>query len=189
MTRRENTSSPDQVEIDIRFEDSSTSTNIPSVTQHNQLTKKEEKTLVQEHEDQEQQQQESGTELTRTSTVQTVHKKMTDLLGNPFFSGVLLILAGSAIAFQAGCNATLNKYGGRAFSSVISFSVGVGCCLIFFAFDVTVAGTPVPNNYVRSEYILSMRFTEVILFIFVIFGSCSMVRLDWWYFRCLLRYH
>ncbi|CAO3607526.1 unnamed protein product [Mucor hiemalis] len=91
-----------------------------------------------------------GTELSRTSTLQSVQKKMTDILDNPIFAGFLLILAGIAIAFQAGCNATLNRYGGRAFSSVISFGVGVACCLIFFAFDVTVGKTPPPNDYVKS---------------------------------------
>lgn len=110
-----------------------------------------------------------GTELSRTSTLQSVQKKMTDILDNPIFAGFLLILAGIAIAFQAGksnilqlrkiyskictigCNATLNRYGGRAFSSVISFGVGVACCLIFFAFDVTVGKTPPPNDYVKCK--------------------------------------
>lgn len=45
---------------------------------------------------------ELGHQLTRTSTIQSVQKKMTDLLDNPIFSGFLLILAGVAIAFQAG---------------------------------------------------------------------------------------
>ncbi|CAO0796789.1 unnamed protein product [Mucor circinelloides] len=93
---------------------------------------------------------ELGHQLTRTSTIQSVQKKMTDLLDNPIFSGFLLILAGVAIAFQAGCNATLNRYGGRAFSSVVSFGVGVACCLIFFAVDVTVGNTPLPNDRVRT---------------------------------------
>ncbi|KAG1123913.1 hypothetical protein G6F42_010109 [Rhizopus arrhizus] len=44
---------------------------------------------------------ELGHQLTRTSTIQSVQKKMTDLLDNPIFSGFLLILAGVAIAFQA----------------------------------------------------------------------------------------
>lgn len=112
---------------------------------------------------------ELGHQLTRTSTIQSVQKKMTTLLDNPIFSGFLLILAGVTIAFQAGkkvlfnvywylfilipklgCNATLNRYGGRAFSSVVSFSVGVACCLIFFAVDVTVGNTPLPNDRVRT---------------------------------------
>jgi transporter family-2 protein len=50
-----------------------------------------------------------------------------------------------------GCNATLNRYGGRAFSSVVSFSVGVVCCLIFFAIDVTVGNTPLPNDHLKSK--------------------------------------
>jgi hypothetical protein len=43
-----------------------------------------------------------GTELTKTATIQSVQKKMTDILDNPIFAGFLLILAGIAIAFQAG---------------------------------------------------------------------------------------
>lgn len=43
-----------------------------------------------------------GAELTRTTTLQSVQKKMTDILDNPIFAGFLLILAGVAIAFQAG---------------------------------------------------------------------------------------
>ncbi|KAI9472361.1 MAG: hypothetical protein EXX96DRAFT_583781 [Benjaminiella poitrasii] len=88
--------------------------------------------------------------LTRTSTIQSAQKKMSDLLDNPIFTVFLLILAGISIAFQAGCNATLNRYGGRSFSSVISFSTGVVCCLIFFALDVTIAKTPLPTDNVRT---------------------------------------
>ncbi|KAI8876724.1 DUF606-domain-containing protein [Backusella circina FSU 941] len=75
---------------------------------------------------------------------------MSDALDNYYLSAFLLIVAGICIAFQAGCNATLNQYGGRSFSAVISFSVGVVCCLIFFGLDVTVADTPLPNDYVKT---------------------------------------
>lgn len=110
-----------------------------------------------------------GTELTRTTTLESAREKMQTLLDNPIFSGFLLIMAGIAIAFQAGkkyhtfyytlnqvnlyvtgCNATLNRYGGRSFSSVISFSLGVVCCLIFFAVDVTIGKIPLPNDHVKS---------------------------------------
>ncbi|GAA5815484.1 hypothetical protein MFLAVUS_008996 [Mucor flavus] len=91
-----------------------------------------------------------GTELTRTTTLESAREKMQTLLDNPIFSGFLLIMAGIAIAFQAGCNATLNRYGGRSFSSVISFSLGVVCCLIFFTVDVTIGKTPLPNDHVKT---------------------------------------
>lgn len=52
--------------------------------------------------DQSQEENNIGTELTRTTTLQSVQKKMTDILDNPIFAGFLLILAGIAIAFQAG---------------------------------------------------------------------------------------
>ncbi|GAA5796625.1 hypothetical protein HPULCUR_001998 [Helicostylum pulchrum] len=42
-----------------------------------------------------------GTELTRTTTLESAREKMQTLLDNPIFSGFLLIMAGIAIAFQA----------------------------------------------------------------------------------------
>jgi hypothetical protein len=53
---------------------------------------------------------ELGHQLTRTSTIQSVQKKMTTLLDNPIFSGFLLILAGVTIAFQAGKKVLFNVY-------------------------------------------------------------------------------
>ncbi|KAI8983467.1 hypothetical protein BDB01DRAFT_124971 [Pilobolus umbonatus] len=91
-------------------------------------------------------------EKSQTSTkisILSLQKAMS-ILDQPAVSIVLLVLAGMALAFQAGCNATLNRYGGRAFSSVISFSTGITCCLIFFALDVTVGKTPLPDDHVKS---------------------------------------
>lgn len=51
---------------------------------------------------QQEEKEDSEHTLTRTSTIQSVQKKMSDLLDNPIFSGFLLILAGFCIAFQAG---------------------------------------------------------------------------------------
>ncbi|KAI7898531.1 uncharacterized protein BX663DRAFT_524462 [Cokeromyces recurvatus] len=92
----------------------------------------------------------NNNELTRTSTLQSVQKKMTNLLDNIVFAAFLIIIAGACVAFQAGCNATLNRYGGRSFSSVISFSVGLICCLLFFTFDITLAKTPLPTEHVKT---------------------------------------
>lgn len=166
--------SADQVEIDLQSEDLSLSSTAATTINHNNTQqelhhppssqKKEEKTLVQEQEDQEQlEQPELGTELTRISTLETIQKKVTTLLDNPLVPGALMILAGMTVAFQAGCNATLNRYGGRAFSSVISFAVGVACCLIFFVFDVTVNKTPPPNDRVKSKcnFIGDRKLSEV----------------------------
>ncbi|CEP12635.1 hypothetical protein [Parasitella parasitica] len=93
---------------------------------------------------------ELGHQLAKTSTIQSAQKTMKKLLDKPIFFGLLMVLAGIAIAFQAGCNATLNRYGGRGFSSVISFSVAAACCLIFFAVDVTIGKRQLPNDHVRT---------------------------------------
>lgn len=109
-----------------------------------------------------------------TTTKETVtEKKRLSIFDNPIFCGCLLILAGIAIAFQAGkkrdlficfslnpllifrsiivgCNATLNRYGGRSFSSVITFSIAVLCCIVFFFVDVTVGKRPLPTSHVRG---------------------------------------
>jgi hypothetical protein len=45
-----------------------------------------------------------------------------------------------------GCNATLTRYGGRSFSSVISFLFGTLCCLIFFGIDIGALRTPLPDT-------------------------------------------
>jgi len=76
-------------------------------------------------------------------------KKM-DLLGNVYFSGFLLIVAGCALAMQAGVNARLNVYGGRSFATVVSFAVGLVLVLIFFAIDVTALNTPLPTANVKN---------------------------------------
>ncbi|KAI8366653.1 uncharacterized protein BYT42DRAFT_587397 [Radiomyces spectabilis] len=75
---------------------------------------------------------------------------MSDLLSNPIFSGFLLVTAGCTLALQAGCNATLTRYGGRSFSGVMSFSTGVICCLIFFAIDINALHTPLPDETLKS---------------------------------------
>ncbi|CAO3597142.1 unnamed protein product [Absidia cylindrospora] len=69
-----------------------------------------------------------------------------DLLSNIVFSGFLIIVAGITLALQAGCNATLTRYGGRSFSSVISFLFGSFCCLIFFGIDIGGLHTPLPDT-------------------------------------------
>ncbi|KAL7315249.1 hypothetical protein PS15m_006721 [Mucor circinelloides] len=73
-----------------------------------------------------------------------------DLLDNQVFSGFLLVAAGCTLALQSGCNATLTRYGGRSFSSVMSFSVGLLCCFIFFGVDVGALGTPLPTDHVLA---------------------------------------
>ncbi|KAI9364737.1 hypothetical protein BD770DRAFT_378855 [Pilaira anomala] len=75
---------------------------------------------------------------------------MVDLLDNSIFSGFLLIVAGCTLALQSGCNATLTRYGGRSFSVVMSFTVGLLCCFIFFGIDVGALGTPLPTEAVKS---------------------------------------
>ncbi|KAI8376355.1 uncharacterized protein BYT42DRAFT_574305 [Radiomyces spectabilis] len=76
--------------------------------------------------------------------------KKTGLLQNPYFCGFLLILAGCAIAVQAGCNATLNRYGGRSFSSVVTFVMAAICCFIFFVVDLSFLGTPRPTSRLKD---------------------------------------
>ncbi|KAL9543919.1 hypothetical protein PS6_009020 [Mucor atramentarius] len=75
-----------------------------------------------------------------------------DLLDNQVFSGFLLVAAGCTLALQSGCNATLTRYGGRSFSSVMSFSVGLLCCFIFFGVDVGALGTPLPTDHVLGGF-------------------------------------
>ncbi|KAI8331484.1 hypothetical protein BC941DRAFT_438499 [Chlamydoabsidia padenii] len=58
----------------------------------------------------------------------------------------LMIIAGCCVALQAGINATLNAYGGQAFASLISFLVGLGSCLCFFALDLSILHTPPPQR-------------------------------------------
>ncbi|GAB5591639.1 hypothetical protein Unana1_06539 [Umbelopsis nana] len=77
-------------------------------------------------------------------------KPKMDLLGNPYFSTFLLIVAGCALAIQAGANASLNKYGGRSFATVISFAVGLVVVLLFFAIDVTALRTPLPTSNLKN---------------------------------------
>ncbi|KAI8356162.1 hypothetical protein BD560DRAFT_406720 [Blakeslea trispora] len=93
---------------------------------------------------------ETGSRLSRVTTAESVKKVFKFTFDSPYFAGLLLIAAGAAIAFQAGCNATLNRYGGRAFSSVVSFSVGTACCLMFFAIDSTVGKMPLPDNRLKN---------------------------------------
>ncbi|KAI8886158.1 DUF606-domain-containing protein [Backusella circina FSU 941] len=76
--------------------------------------------------------------------------KIKGFFGIRLFSGILMILAGVAIAFQAGCNATLNKYGGRSFSSVCTFSIAAVCSCLFFIFDILVLKTPPPSGKLRD---------------------------------------
>ncbi|KAJ2956188.1 hypothetical protein NQZ79_g7912 [Umbelopsis isabellina] len=87
----------------------------------------------------------ASAENQQPSTKEKIKKKM-DLLGNPYFSCFLLIVAGCCLAVQAGANATLNKYGGRSFAATISFATGLLAVLIFFAIDVTALGTPLPTS-------------------------------------------
>ncbi|KAI9287086.1 hypothetical protein BC943DRAFT_359009 [Umbelopsis sp. AD052] len=77
-------------------------------------------------------------------------KKQMDLLSNPIFSGFLLIVAGCALAIQAGANANLNKYGGRSFATVVSFLTGLIVVLLFFVIDVTALRTPLPNSNLKE---------------------------------------
>lgn len=49
-----------------------------------------------------------------------------------------------------GVNASLNKYGGRSFATVISFAVGLVVVLLFFAIDVTALRTPLPTSNLKS---------------------------------------
>lgn len=98
-----------------------------------------------------------------------------DLLSNTVFSGFLLILAGFSLALQSGnnlhmlifffiykriigCNATLTRYGGRSFSSVMSFSSGVLCCLIFFGVDIGALGTPLPTAVLESNNEICLKY-------------------------------
>ncbi|CAO3683757.1 unnamed protein product [Umbelopsis vinacea] len=84
-----------------------------------------------------------------TAEQEKTEQKM-DLLSNPYFSAFLLIVAGCALAIQAGANANLNKYGGRSFATVVSFLVGLVVVLIFFAVDITALGTPLPSSNLRN---------------------------------------
>ncbi|KAI8068659.1 hypothetical protein BC940DRAFT_298743 [Gongronella butleri] len=65
-------------------------------------------------------------------------------------ASLLMVLAGCCVALQAGFNATLNLDGGRSFASLISFIVGLGCCILFFAFDLTVLKTPRPTSRLKD---------------------------------------
>ncbi|KAI8090142.1 uncharacterized protein B0P05DRAFT_529532 [Gilbertella persicaria] len=73
-----------------------------------------------------------------------------EILNNVIFSGFLLVLAGFSLALQSGCNATLSRYSSRSFSTVVSFTLGLLCCLIFFGIDIGSLGTPLPNDKVKS---------------------------------------
>ncbi|KAI8645717.1 hypothetical protein BD408DRAFT_440740 [Parasitella parasitica] len=128
------------IESDLAHSDSSTATHNSVVTQDQPKTETDD--VCNDIE--------LGHQLAKTSTAESVQKKVKKILDKPIFFGFLLILSGIAIAFQAGCNATLNRYGGRGFSAVISFSVAVACCLIFFAVDVTVGKRPLPSDHVRT---------------------------------------
>ncbi|KAI8057563.1 uncharacterized protein B0P05DRAFT_591258 [Gilbertella persicaria] len=116
-----------------------------SSTPHNDVTQDQ---YIKEHH--QENDIELGPQLTRVSTKESVKKAVNFTFNGPVFAGLLLVLAGAAIAFQAGCNATLNHYGGRAFSSVISFAVGATCCLLFFLIDSTVGKTPLPNAKIKT---------------------------------------
>ncbi|KAG2214329.1 uncharacterized protein EV154DRAFT_475631 [Mucor mucedo] len=72
------------------------------------------------------------------------------LLNNTIFSGFLLIVAGCTLALQAGCNATLTRYGGRSFSSFVNFTVGLLSCFIFFGIDIGALHTPLPTSHVEQ---------------------------------------
>jgi transporter family-2 protein len=63
----------------------------------------------------------------------------------------LIIIKLRNTIYEIGCNATLKKYGGRSFSAVISFSVGLICCLIFFGVDVGALSTPLPTETLKSK--------------------------------------
>ncbi|KAG2202638.1 hypothetical protein INT47_002070 [Mucor saturninus] len=90
--------------------------------------------------------------MTEESQIPSSEKKVTHRhrVLNTILPIFLLILAGVSIAFQAGCNAALNHYGGRSFSAIINFSIGVMCCLFFFIFDVVIIKTPLPTNHVKT---------------------------------------
>lgn len=71
-----------------------------------------------------------------------------------------------------GCNATLTRYGGRSFSSVISFFVGSICCCIFFGIDVGAVHTPLPvgQRLAEGKVTLGVVRAEVKLFFFFLLG-------------------
>ncbi|KAI9303699.1 hypothetical protein BJ944DRAFT_241220 [Cunninghamella echinulata] len=80
--------------------------------------------------------------ISKTPTT-TIDKKK--LLFGKITAVCLMILSGCCIALQAGVNAKLNRTGGRSFASVISFAVGLACCIAFFIFDMIVFKTPPPS--------------------------------------------
>lgn len=130
---------------------------------------------------------ELGHQLTRTSTIQSVQKKMTDLLDNPIFSGFLLILAGVAIAFQAGKIKVFNAIDLFVHISSLSRlqcdaesiwrkSIFI-CCIVWggcsMLSDILCSGC---HCWKHTSTKWSCQ-------------NCTMVCLDWWYSRCLLCYY
>ncbi|CAO3634838.1 unnamed protein product [Cunninghamella blakesleeana] len=79
-----------------------------------------------------------------STTILTAKEKKSILVGK-IVAVCLMAISGCCIALQAGVNATLNCTGGRLFASVVSFAVGLACCLAFFIFDITVLKTPPPS--------------------------------------------
>ncbi|ORX57366.1 DUF606-domain-containing protein [Hesseltinella vesiculosa] len=63
---------------------------------------------------------------------------------------ILMAFSGCCIAVQAGFNATLNIYAGRSFAPFVSFAVALGCCLVFFIFDILVLKTPRPTSRLKE---------------------------------------
>ncbi|GBF91055.1 hypothetical protein Rsub_03911 [Raphidocelis subcapitata] len=58
---------------------------------------------------------------------------------------VLAAASGSALAVQAGVNATLARHSGAAFASFISFATGLAACAAFLGIDTTLLGAAPPR--------------------------------------------
>ncbi|KAL1935069.1 hypothetical protein VTP01DRAFT_4209 [Rhizomucor pusillus] len=72
-------------------------------------------------------------------------KKGKLILQRVVLPALLLVAAGSAVAFQAGTNAAMNHIAGRSFSSFANFCTGLMLCLLGFAIDLIAFRTAPPR--------------------------------------------
>ncbi|ORY91974.1 hypothetical protein BCR43DRAFT_497579 [Syncephalastrum racemosum] len=89
-----------------------------------------------------------GDQQQQQSKIEDEPEKLTPwqkIMASPYLFALLPVAAGTAVAFQAGTNAAMNKAGGRAFSALLNFLTGTSMCLIFFSLDLFVLKTPAPS--------------------------------------------
>ncbi|KAI8142858.1 hypothetical protein BJV82DRAFT_614571 [Fennellomyces sp. T-0311] len=76
--------------------------------------------------------------------------RISNFLGTPAFAAIMVMGGGTAVAFQAGFNAAMREAGGRSFSSLANFLIGLGATILALSFDVFVLKSP-PPRYTRLK--------------------------------------